>query len=51
MHVTKPRKQKMHFPLLFFEHQYLAYYDRLTVDIFSTYSQHSNLVNSVSDFV
>ena len=48
--MTKPKIQKLHFPLLYFEHQYLAYYDRLTVDIFDTYSQHSDLVNCVSDF-
>ena len=36
--------KKMHFPLLFFEHQYLAYYNRLTSEIFNTYSQHSHLV-------
>ena len=51
MHVTKLRIQKMHFPLLFFEHQYLASYDRLTADIFDTYSQHSDLVNCVSEFL
>ena len=49
--MTNPRIQKMHFPLLFFEHQYLAYYDRLTAEIFDTYSQHSDLVNCVSDFL
>ena len=48
--MTKAKIQKLHFPLLFFEHQYLAYYDRLTVDILDTYSQHSDLVNCVSDF-
>ena len=42
----KPRIQKMYFSFLFFEHQYLAYYDRLT-EIFDTYSQHSDLVNKV----
>ena len=48
--MTKPRTQKIHFLLLFFEHQYLAYYDRFTADIFDTYSQHSDLVNCVPDF-
>ena len=48
--MTKPKIQKLHFPLLFFEHQYLAYYDRLTAEIFDTYSQHSDLVNCLSDF-
>ena len=48
--MTKPKLQKLHFLLLFFEHQYLAYYDRLTAEIFDTYSQHSDLVNCVSDF-
>ena len=41
----------MHVLLLFFEHRYLAYYRRLTSEIFFTYSQHFDLVNSVSDFV
>ena len=48
--MTRPRIQKMHFQLLFFEHQYLAYYNRLTAEMFDTYSQHSYLVNCVSDF-
>ena len=38
----------MDFPLLFFEHQYLAFYDRFTTEIFVTYSQHPDLVNCVS---
>ena len=41
----------MHFPLLFFEHQYLAYYDRLTAETLDTYSQHPDLVNCVSDLL
>ena len=49
--MTKPKIQKIHFPLLFFEHQFLAYYDRLTNETFDTYSQHSDLVNCVSDFL
>ena len=49
--MTKPKIQKIHFPLLFFEHQFLAYYDRLTNETFDTYSQHSDLVNFVSDFL
>ena len=49
--MTKPRIEKMHFQLLFFEHQYLAYYDRMTSEVFDTYSQHSDLVNCVSDFL
>ena len=45
--MTKPRIQKMYFPLLFFEHQYLAYYDRLTSIIFNrlTIRKQSYLVN------
>ena len=43
--------KKIHFPLLSFEHQYLAYYDRLTDETFDTYSQHSDLVNCVSDLL
>ena len=46
----KLRISKKHFSLLFFEHGYLTYYNRLTSGIFNTYSQHSDLVNSVSDF-
>ena len=41
----------MHFSLLFFEHQYLAYYDSLTSEIFNTQRKHSDLVNCVSDFL
>ena len=41
----------MHFSLLFFEHQYLAYYDSLTSEIFNTKKKLSDLVNSVSDFL
>ena len=48
--MTKPRIQKMHVPLLFFEHQYLEYHERLTAKIFDTYSQHSDLVNSFTFF-
>ena len=44
------RIRKMHFSLLFYEHRYLTYYNRLTSGIFCTYNQHSDLVNSVSDF-
>ena len=47
--MTKPRIQN--FPLLFFEHQYHAYYNRLTTEIFYTDRKHSNLVNYVSDFL
>ena len=50
-YVTKPRIQKIHFSLLFFEHQYLAYYNNLTSEIFSAQRKHSNLVNCVSEFV
>ena len=46
----KQRMRKMYFSLLFFEHQYLTNYSRLTSKIFYTYRQHSNLVNCVSDF-
>ena len=49
--MTKPKIQKIHFPLLLFEHQYLAYYDNLTDETFNTYSQHSSLVNCVSDLL
>ena len=49
--MTKPRIKKMHFSLLFFEHQYLAYYDSLTSEIFKTHRKHSDLVKFVSDFV
>ena len=49
-HVMKLIIRKMHFSLLFFEHGYLTYYNRLTSGIFYTYSQHSDLVNCVSDF-
>ena len=48
--MTKPRIQKMHFSLLFFEHQYLAYYNSLISEIFNTQRKHSDLVNCVSDF-
>ena len=47
--VMKLRIRKMHFSLLFFEHGFLTYYNRSTSGIFSTYSQHSDLVNCVSD--
>ena len=36
---------------LFFEHQYLPYYSKLTAEIFNTYSQHSNVMNCVPDFL
>ena len=49
--MTKPKIQKNHFSLLFFEHQYLAYYDSLTSEIFNTQRKHSELVNCVSDFL
>ena len=39
-----PSIQKMHFPLLFLEHQYLAYRERFTHEIVETYSQHPDLV-------
>ena len=48
--MMKLRIRKMHFSLLVFEHQYLTYYDRLTSESFYTYSQHSDLVQCVSDF-
>ena len=47
----KLRMRKMCFLLLLFEHQYLTYYSRLTSKIFYTYSQQSDQVNGVSDFV
>ena len=40
---------KMPFSLLFFGHQYLAYYNRLTSEVFKINSKLSYLVNSVSD--
>ena len=43
------RIRKMDLLLLFFEHRYLTYYIRLISEIFYTYSQHSDLVNCVSD--
>ena len=46
----KPRIQKTHFSLLFFEHRYLPYYNILTSEIFNTYKQHPFPVNCVSDF-
>ena len=49
--MTKPKIQKMHFSLLFVEHQYLAYYNSLTSEVFNTQRKHSDLVNSVSDFL
>ena len=49
--VTKPRIQKMHFSLLFFEHHCLAYYKSLASEIFNTQRKHSDLVNCVSDFL
>ena len=48
--MMKQRTRKMHFLLLFFEHQYLTYNNRLTSEVFYTYSRHSDLVNCVSDF-
>ena len=47
--MMKLRIRKMHFSLLFFEHGYLTYYNRLTSGIFYTYRQYSDLVNCVSD--
>ena len=46
----KLRIRKMHLSLFFFEHQYLTYYNILTSEMFYAYSQHSDLVNSFSDF-
>ena len=43
--------QKMHFSLLFFEHQYIPHYNRLIAEIFDTYSQHSDLVTFVTYFL
>ena len=48
--MTKPRRQKIHFSLLFVEHRF-PYYDRLTSEIFNTFGKHPNLVNYVSDSV
>ena len=45
--MMKLRIRKMHFSLLFFEHGYLIYYNRLTSGIFYTYRQYSDLVNGV----
>ena len=49
--MTKPIIQKIHFSLLFFEHQYLAYYDSLTSEIFNTQRKLSDLVNCVSNLL
>ena len=40
----------MHFSLLFFEHKYLTYNDRLTSEISDTYSHHCDLVNYIYIF-
>ena len=50
IYVTKPRIQKIYFSLFSFEHQYLAYYNNLTPEIFSAQRKHSNLVMNVLDF-
>ena len=47
--VTKPRIQKMHLSLLFFEHLYLAYYKSLASEIFNSQRKHSDLVNCFPD--
>ena len=49
--MTKVIIQKCHFLLLFFEHQYFAYYNSLMSEIFNTQRKHADLVNGVSDFV
>ena len=49
--MTKQKIQKLYFSLLFFEHQYLAYYKGLTSKMFKTERKHSDLVNCVSDFL
>ena len=38
--VTKPRVQKMHFSLLFFEHLYFASYNSLTSEFFNAQRKH-----------
>ena len=47
--VKKPRKQNNHFSLLFFEHQYFAYYKILATEfeVFYKYRHHYDLVNCV----
>ena len=50
-YMTKPRIQKMHFSLLLFEHQYLAYYNSLASDMFNAQRKHSDVVNCVSDLL
>ena len=45
LYLTHPRIQKKHFSLLFFEHQYLAFYNSLTSEMFNTQRKHSDLVN------
>ena len=47
--MIKLRIRKMHFLLLSFEYQYLPYYSRLTSEMLYSYSQHSDLVNYVSN--
>ena len=49
--MTKRKIPKLYFSLLFFEHQYLAYYKGLISKMFKTERKHLDLVNSVSDFV
>ena len=41
---------KVIFPLLFFEHQYLAYYLTCMYQLLHMFSKHSNLGKRVSDF-
>ena len=49
--MTKPRIQKLHFFLLFFEQQYIAYYNSLRSEIFNTQKKTSDLVNCFSDLL
>ena len=47
--MTELKIQKLYFSLLFFEHQYLAYYKGLTSKIFKTERKHSDVMDNVSD--